>query len=379
MRALKALSKPIEFCGKHPFATGMFAILSVMGLFLSITGFKLDRLESEIASQQVLEVQKNIASVDEKIESVSKARKQVQEANEFATNATESAHRQFLASNANALRLSRYLLTFDIDLGAVSVAYFFEPEKVINNLDRRRVSLSQNSDPYFWGVCPYSLIECYRDIKLEASVRPQAIIQSSTKTHHVHANSLNAFLKVCKKFDSFILGDLGFELCNLKLDASEIQINAGETIRFAGTPGDVVLVLFAADGKRGVHFGSNGSSYPFNIWLRDKNGRYSRVDDRTASMQENNQHWIGGDYIAIIMDVEGLPIEVVSWDGYGNRAQIQNGASIKRFKLSTNASVLKQDMGLTFRTNRTDEKGANGLLLPDVLEVCVERNGEFDC
>lgn len=378
-RTIKALSKPIEFCGKHPFATGVFAILSLMGLFLSVVGFKLDRLESQIASQQVLEVQDSISEVDKKVGSVSDARYAEKRANISADNATKSANQQFMASNANALRLSRYLITSGLNLDSASAVYFFEPDDVINKLDRRRVSVSQNTAPNFWGVCPYSMIECYRDIKLPSSVRPQAVIQTTNEEHSVHEGSFNAFRKVCTKFDDFSPSDLGYELCVQEKEANNIEIPYGETLRFSGTPEDGILVLFVADGKLGAHFGTSGSSYPFNIWLRDENGMYSRIDDRKATKQENYQQWFGGDYIALVVDSSEQPIEAVTWDGYGNRAQIQSGASINRFKFLQDTPILKKDTGLTFRTNRTDLIGSNGEPLPDVLEVCVEQNGEFDC
>lgn len=46
----------IEFIGKHPFATGLLALLSIAGLAISIIGFELDRSDARSTTEQVANV-----------------------------------------------------------------------------------------------------------------------------------------------------------------------------------------------------------------------------------------------------------------------------------------------------------------------------------
>ncbi|WP_156776869.1 hypothetical protein [Nitrococcus mobilis] len=55
----------VEFCGRHPFATGLFALLSVAGLILSIVGYYLDRQEATSTTGQVLRIEEKIDTISE--------------------------------------------------------------------------------------------------------------------------------------------------------------------------------------------------------------------------------------------------------------------------------------------------------------------------
>lgn len=50
----------VEFCGRHRFLTGLFALLSVAALLLSIVGYRLDRQEATDTSTQVQRVEEKI-------------------------------------------------------------------------------------------------------------------------------------------------------------------------------------------------------------------------------------------------------------------------------------------------------------------------------
>jgi len=52
-RPLLSLRTFVEFCGKHPFATGLFALLSIIGLVVSIIGYQKDREEALTTTEQV--------------------------------------------------------------------------------------------------------------------------------------------------------------------------------------------------------------------------------------------------------------------------------------------------------------------------------------
>jgi len=64
---LKSSKKVIEFCGKHPFATGLLAILGIIGFIISVKGYRVDRQEAESTTQQVESVSNQIKTLDEKI------------------------------------------------------------------------------------------------------------------------------------------------------------------------------------------------------------------------------------------------------------------------------------------------------------------------
>jgi hypothetical protein len=61
----------IEFCGKHPFVTGLFAILSVVGLLLTVVGYRLDRNEAQSTATQVQRVEEKIDEMSSSIDTPS--------------------------------------------------------------------------------------------------------------------------------------------------------------------------------------------------------------------------------------------------------------------------------------------------------------------
>ncbi len=64
---LDTSKKAIEFCGKHPFATGLLAILGIIGFMISIKGYSVDRDEAASTTKQVESVSNQIKTLDEKI------------------------------------------------------------------------------------------------------------------------------------------------------------------------------------------------------------------------------------------------------------------------------------------------------------------------
>lgn len=61
------IKQGIEFCGKHPFATGLFALIGVFGLFVSIYGFVLDRGEANETERQITELDEKVRNLDTNI------------------------------------------------------------------------------------------------------------------------------------------------------------------------------------------------------------------------------------------------------------------------------------------------------------------------
>jgi len=61
----------IEFCGKHPFVTGLFAIMSLLGLVLSVIGYRLDRDEAQSTTNQVQRVENKIDKINSAIKNPS--------------------------------------------------------------------------------------------------------------------------------------------------------------------------------------------------------------------------------------------------------------------------------------------------------------------
>ena len=61
--ALSAFKSGIEFVGRHPFATGLLAILSVVGLVLSVYGFALDRRDAGNTTDQVASIETSLQAV----------------------------------------------------------------------------------------------------------------------------------------------------------------------------------------------------------------------------------------------------------------------------------------------------------------------------
>lgn len=63
--------RAIEFCGKHPFVTGLFAILSLIGLLLTVVGYRLDRDEAQSTATQVQRVENKIDKISSSIDTPS--------------------------------------------------------------------------------------------------------------------------------------------------------------------------------------------------------------------------------------------------------------------------------------------------------------------
>ena len=211
------------------------------------------------------------------------------------------------------------------------------------------------------------------------SIRPQAVVSSVNTDFEPHQPSLRGFLRVCQDFNFEKDGWFGEDLCRgsnpVIVDSST---RSSRTIRFAGLPGDNVLVLFDADGTRGVDFGSLDESNQFNIWHKGEAG-YNRIDDINGSM-ENPRNWISGDFFALITDETHRLVEVVVWDGFSNPSSIQSGAQIDRFRYDRPKEILELDTSIIYRTNRNGD-GSDRDGLPNILEVCIEysRGSERSC
>lgn len=63
-RILFRIRHGIEFCGKHPFVTGLFALIGLFGLALSIVSFNLDREDAKGTTEQVQRVEKKIDEIN---------------------------------------------------------------------------------------------------------------------------------------------------------------------------------------------------------------------------------------------------------------------------------------------------------------------------
>jgi tetratricopeptide (TPR) repeat protein len=58
--SLRHVRQGIETCGKHPFATGLFALIGLAGLIFSIISFDFDRKEAKETTEQIQDVKINL-------------------------------------------------------------------------------------------------------------------------------------------------------------------------------------------------------------------------------------------------------------------------------------------------------------------------------
>ncbi len=58
------MKSAIEFCGQHPFATGLLAIFGIAGLILSVVGFQFDRQEAAETTDQISNLRDEIVRDD---------------------------------------------------------------------------------------------------------------------------------------------------------------------------------------------------------------------------------------------------------------------------------------------------------------------------
>ncbi|WP_298495596.1 hypothetical protein [uncultured Algibacter sp.] len=61
------MKKFIEMCGRHPFATGLFALLGIAGLYLSIHGFMVDRAESKQTTEDIISISDSLSKLNENV------------------------------------------------------------------------------------------------------------------------------------------------------------------------------------------------------------------------------------------------------------------------------------------------------------------------
>lgn len=371
----------IKLVGQHPFASGAFAIIGLLGFALSIQSYRLDRLESQLATEQVASVQNAVAIVDHRIRSqghavelLNKAEGALRSTTDAAESSADVARRQFLVANKNAFRIAEILIVGDRNRFDSRV-YLFEPYEMLRFLDRNRAERHNvdEPDPYFWGVCPYSILRCFYNSDISTEIQPNAVI-FSLNSSAPHQASLNAFLKVCQKFLFENAQSMGEKICSgADPHRRDPTTRSSRTIRFSGTPGDRYLILFDADQKRGVDYGSLGELHVFEVWERTVDGAYRRIDWLEGSMESNND-WLTGDAIALVVDRTGKLQEVLAFDGFGSRLSIESGATIESFQ-ADEANVLRTTRSITYRTKRTDEVDLRGNKLPNVLEVCVTQIG----
>ncbi|WP_430417396.1 hypothetical protein [Parasphingorhabdus sp.] len=60
----------VEACGRHPFATGLFAILGVVGLLFSFYSYNADRVESAQSTMNQSQISKNVAELDTRVSNI---------------------------------------------------------------------------------------------------------------------------------------------------------------------------------------------------------------------------------------------------------------------------------------------------------------------
>jgi hypothetical protein len=63
----------IEMCGRHPFATGLFALLSVVGLFFSFVGFGVDQVRSQRDALDSAAMQSSLERIEDSVDTMAPA------------------------------------------------------------------------------------------------------------------------------------------------------------------------------------------------------------------------------------------------------------------------------------------------------------------
>lgn len=58
----------LETIGQHPLATGLLAILGILGFAVSVAGYSIDRQEADATTEQITNVQSSIESVTSRLE-----------------------------------------------------------------------------------------------------------------------------------------------------------------------------------------------------------------------------------------------------------------------------------------------------------------------
>lgn len=62
IKIIESIHSAVSICGKHPFATGAFAIIGLVGLIFSIYSFSVDRGDTAASTQQISDVNNAVVS-----------------------------------------------------------------------------------------------------------------------------------------------------------------------------------------------------------------------------------------------------------------------------------------------------------------------------
>jgi hypothetical protein len=61
------MRRGVEYCGKHPFATGLFALTGIVGLLITVIGFQKDRVDAQKTADQIEEVEIQLEEISGRI------------------------------------------------------------------------------------------------------------------------------------------------------------------------------------------------------------------------------------------------------------------------------------------------------------------------
>jgi hypothetical protein len=294
----------------------------------------------------------------------SRADKEAEEAlrqQQAAAAAAAAALRQYEVTNQNVFSTARHVVgVTQSQLAGKRIFFFGTPhfQYITSPIDP---NAPQAANP-FERECPRNMLKCMQDAGFEPEVGTSAVIFSRNTEFVPDADALAVFQSICANFKDYTPDDLAHDVCyggrTLVQENPELGSSA---VRFTSIPGLSAVVLYDGDGTPGIDFGTFGEKRRFQVWQRQLDGAYARIDDRLSSMQ-GGDHWLAGRDLAVAIDQNDQVVDAFLFDVYG---AINGGVELSRFS-PDDTGILREQTSARLRETQI------GAGLPPLFELETE-------
>lgn len=153
----ESLTGLIELCGRHPFATGLFALLGIFGLLFSFFTFGVDQLQNKEDNIETARIATSLARVEEQIA----ASAPIEEPADFDP----------IVSQAHEEAIDQDNLTFDAKFSGRTKVWIAENDPTsFANVPFLSISLRSAADEAFLQIAPYLILDVQSVTEIQAGL-----------------------------------------------------------------------------------------------------------------------------------------------------------------------------------------------------------------
>lgn len=151
----ESLTGLIELCGRHPFATGLFALLGIFGLLFSFFTFGVDQFQNKEDNIETARIATSLARVEEQIAA--------------SVPTEEPADFDPIVSQAHEEAVDQDNLTFDEKFSGQTRAWIAENDPTsFANVPFLSISLRSAADEAFIQIAPYLILDVQSVTEIQA-------------------------------------------------------------------------------------------------------------------------------------------------------------------------------------------------------------------